>query len=169
VSRSLRQAQIRRALGSCGPQMEADLPGSRLQSFARHDRHHSVCSGRRLLLPAAIPMHNELLIPHPDHGLPGRLKVGGVNPLFPPTPPVKLKGQGQISVLPDCKPAFGQVIAVLPMQPGRELNVKCFSITRRENCDGSRPLQAGDVSPNNVILSTRSPTWKIELKERCRV
>jgi flagellar L-ring protein precursor FlgH len=98
--------------------------------------------------------------------LPGRLKVGGVNPLFAANSSSKLKGQGQISSASRLQTSLsGQVIAVLPngnlvVEAQRELLLN----HERETATVRGVARPGDVGPNNVVLSTALADLEIELK-----
>jgi len=98
--------------------------------------------------------------------LPGRLKVGGVNPLFAANSSNKLKGQGQIASASRLQTSLsGQVIAVLPngnlvVEAQREVLLN----HERETATVRGVARPGDVGPNNVVLSTALSDLEIELK-----
>ncbi|MBI3476210.1 MAG: flagellar basal body L-ring protein FlgH [Acidobacteria bacterium] len=98
--------------------------------------------------------------------LPGRLKVGGINPLFAANSSNKLKGQGQISSASRLQTSLsGQVISVLPngnlvVEAQREVLLN----HERETATVRGVVRPGDVSPNNVVLSTSLANLEIELK-----
>jgi len=98
--------------------------------------------------------------------LPGRLKVGGVNPLFAANSANKLKGQGQVSSNSKLQTSLaGQVIAVLPngnlvVEAQREVLLN----HERETAIVRGVARPGDVGPNNVVLSTALADLEIELK-----
>jgi len=98
--------------------------------------------------------------------LPGRLKVGGVNPLFAANSSNKLKGQGQVSSNSKLQTSLaGQVIAVLPngnlvVEAQREVLLN----HERETAIVRGVARPGDVGPNNVVLSTALADLEIELK-----
>ncbi|HUM04076.1 MAG TPA: flagellar basal body L-ring protein FlgH [Terriglobales bacterium] len=98
--------------------------------------------------------------------LPGRLKVGGVNPLFGANSASKLKGQGQVSANSKLQTSLaGEVIAVLPngnlvVEAQREVLLN----HERETAIVRGVARPGDVGPNNVVLSTALANLEIELK-----
>jgi flagellar L-ring protein FlgH len=98
--------------------------------------------------------------------LPGRIKVGGVNPLFAANSSSKLKGQGQISSASKLQTSLsGRVLAVLPngnlvVEAQREVLLN----HERETATVRGVVRPGDVSPNNVVLSTALADLEIELK-----
>lgn len=98
--------------------------------------------------------------------LPGKLKVGGVNPLFSANSSNKLKGQGQISSTSRLQTSLsGQVIAVLPngnlvVEAQRQVLLN----HERETAIVRGVARPGDVGPDNSVLSTALSDLEIELK-----
>jgi flagellar L-ring protein FlgH len=98
--------------------------------------------------------------------LPGRIGVGGVNPLFGANSSTQLKGQGSASNTSKLLTSVSaSVIAVLP---GGNLVVEAqrevFMNNQRETILIRGVLRPGDVSPGDTAPSTALANLEIELK-----
>jgi flagellar L-ring protein precursor FlgH len=98
--------------------------------------------------------------------LPGKLKTGGVDPLFGANSSTALKGQGSTSSSSKLQTSLaGQVIAVFPngnmvIEAQREVLLN----HERETAVVRGVVRPGDVSPDNTVLSTSLSNLEIELK-----
>lgn len=98
--------------------------------------------------------------------LPGKLKVGGVNPLFGANSSTQLKGQGTSTNTSKLLTAVSaQVIAVLPngnlvVEAEREV----FMNNQHETLFARGVLRPGDINPDNTAPSTALADLEIELK-----
>ena len=98
--------------------------------------------------------------------LPGKLKVGGMNPLFGANSNTQLKGQGASSNTSKLLTAVSaQVIAVLPngnlvVEAQREV----FMSNQHETLFARGVLRPGDINPDNTVPSTALANLQIELK-----
>ncbi len=98
--------------------------------------------------------------------LPGKLNVGGVNPLLGATSSTSLKGTGATSSTSKLQTSLsGQVIAVLP---NGNLVVEAQRAVllnhQKETAIVRGIVRPGDVAPNNTVLSTSLSDLEIELK-----
>lgn len=98
--------------------------------------------------------------------LPGKLKTGGVNPLFGANSSTSLKGQGETSAGSNLTTTLtGRVLAVLPngnMIVEAERHVLINS--QHETMLVRGVLRPGDIGPNNTAPSTSLANLEIELK-----
>ena len=98
--------------------------------------------------------------------LPGKLKVGGVNPLFGANSSTALKGQGETSAGSNLTTKLtGRVIALLPngnLIVEAERNVQINS--QHETMLVRGVLRPGDIGPANTAPSTSLANLEIELK-----
>lgn len=98
--------------------------------------------------------------------LPGRIKTGGVNPLFGANSSTTLKGQGETSAGSNLTTTLsGRVIALLPngnMIVEAERHVLINS--QHETMLVRGVLRPGDIGPNNSAPSTALANLEIELK-----
>ncbi|HUK25274.1 MAG TPA: flagellar basal body L-ring protein FlgH [Terriglobales bacterium] len=100
--------------------------------------------------------------------LPGKLKVGGVNPLFGANSATQLKSQGETSSSTKLQTSLaGQVISVLPngnlvIEAQREV----FLNREKETAIVRGVVRPGDVAPDNTVPSTALANLEIELKGR---
>ena len=98
--------------------------------------------------------------------LPGKLKTGGVNPLFGANSATTLKGQGETSAGSNMTATLaGRVIALLPngnMIVEAERHVVINS--QHETMLVRGVLRPGDIGPNNAAPSTALANLEIELK-----
>jgi len=98
--------------------------------------------------------------------LPGKLKTGGVNPLFGANSATTLKGQGETSAGSNLNTMLsGHVIAMLPngnmvVEAERELLIN----SQHETMVVRGVLRPGDIGPNNIAPSTALSNLEIELK-----
>lgn len=98
--------------------------------------------------------------------LPGRIKVGGVNPLFGANSSTQLKGQGETSANSDVTTRLaGRVIALLPngnlvVEAERHVVIN----SQHETMIVRGVLRPGDIGPNNVAPSTSLANLELELK-----
>lgn len=98
--------------------------------------------------------------------LPGKLKVGGVNPLFGANSATQLKGQGETSAGSNLTTRVtGRVIALLPngnliVEAERHVLIN----SQRETMLVRGVLRPGDIGPNNTAPSTSLANLEIELK-----
>ncbi|HEY1802506.1 MAG TPA: flagellar basal body L-ring protein FlgH [Terriglobales bacterium] len=98
--------------------------------------------------------------------LPGKLKIGGVNPLFGAQSSTQLKGQGTSSNTSKLLTAVSaQVISVLPngnlvVEAQREV----FMNNQHETLFARGVLRPGDINPDNTAPSTALANLEIELK-----
>ena len=98
--------------------------------------------------------------------LPGKLKVGGLNPLFGAQSSTQLKGQGTSTNTSKLLTAVSaQVIAVLPngnliVEAQREV----FMNNQHETLFARGVLRPGDINPDNTAPSTALADLEIELK-----
>jgi flagellar L-ring protein precursor FlgH len=98
--------------------------------------------------------------------LPGKLNVGGVNPLLGATSSTSLKGTGATSSTSKLQTSLsGQVIAVLP---NGNLVVEAQRAVllnhEKETAIVRGIVRPGDIAPNNIVLSTSLSDLEIELK-----
>lgn len=98
--------------------------------------------------------------------LPGKLKLGGVNPLFGANSSTTLKGQGETSAGSNLTTKLtGRVIALLPngnLIVEAERNVQINS--QHETMLVRGVLRPGDIGPANTAPSTSLANLEIELK-----
>jgi flagellar L-ring protein FlgH len=99
-------------------------------------------------------------------GLPGRMKTGGVNPLFGAQSSNQLKGQGSATNTSKLLTSLsGRVIALLP---NGNLVVEAervvFMNDQHETMIVRGVLRPGDVSTNNTAPSTALSNLEVELK-----
>ncbi|HXW90273.1 MAG TPA: flagellar basal body L-ring protein FlgH [Terriglobales bacterium] len=98
--------------------------------------------------------------------LPGKLKTGGVNPLFGANSSTALKGTGETDAGDTLTTSLsGRVLAVLPngnMVVEAERSVLINS--QRETMLVRGILRPGDIAPNNTAPSTALANLEIELK-----
>jgi flagellar L-ring protein FlgH len=98
--------------------------------------------------------------------LPGKLKTGGVNPLFGANSATQLKGQGETDAGSNLNTTLsGRVIAVLPngsmvVEAERSLLIN----SQHETMLVRGVLRPGDIGPNNTASSTSLSDLEIELK-----
>jgi flagellar L-ring protein FlgH len=98
--------------------------------------------------------------------LPGKLKVGGVNPLFGANSGTQLKGQGETSAGSNLTTRVtGRVIALLPngnliVEAERHVLIN----SQHETMLVRGVLRPGDIGPNNTAPSTSLANLEIELK-----
>jgi flagellar L-ring protein precursor FlgH len=98
--------------------------------------------------------------------LPGKLNVGGVNPLFGANSSTALKGTGTASSSSKLQTSLaGQVIAVLPngnlvVEAQREVLLN----HEKETAIVRGVVRPGDVAPDNSVQSTALSSLEIELK-----
>lgn len=98
--------------------------------------------------------------------LPGKLKTGGVNPLFGANSSTTLKGQGETSAGSNMNTTLsGHVIAVFPngnmvVEAERQLLIN----SQHETMVVRGVLRPGDIGPNNTAPSTALSNLEIELK-----
>ena len=98
--------------------------------------------------------------------LPGKLKVGGVNPLFGANSSTQLKGQGETSSGSNLTTTLtGHVIALLPngnliVEAERHVLIN----SQHESMLVRGVLRPGDIGPNNTVPSTSLSNLEIELK-----
>jgi flagellar L-ring protein FlgH len=99
-------------------------------------------------------------------GLPGRMKTGGVNPLFGAQSSNQLKGQGSASNTSKLLTSLsGRVIALLPN--GNlvvEAQRQVFMNDQHETMIVRGVLRPGDVSTTNTAPSTALSNLEVELK-----
>jgi flagellar L-ring protein precursor FlgH len=98
--------------------------------------------------------------------LPGKLNVGGVNPLLGATSSTSLKGTGATSSTSKLQTSLsGQVIAILP---NGNLVVEAQRAVllnhQKETAIVRGIVRPGDIAPNNMVLSTSLSDLEIELK-----
>jgi flagellar L-ring protein precursor FlgH len=98
--------------------------------------------------------------------LPGKLKTGGVNPLFGANSATQLKGQGETSAGSNLTTTLtGHIIAVLPngnliVEAERHVLIN----SQHEAMLVRGVLRPGDIGPNNTAPSTVLAHLEIELK-----
>ncbi len=98
--------------------------------------------------------------------LPGKLKTGGVNPLFGANSATTLKGQGETSSGSNLTTTLtGRVLAVLPngnmiVEAERAVQIN----SQHETMLVRGVLRPGDIGPNNTAVSTSLANLEIELK-----
>lgn len=98
--------------------------------------------------------------------LPGKLKTGGVNPLFGANSSTALKGQGETDAGSNLNTTLsGHVIALLPngnmvVEAERHLLIN----SQHETMLVRGVLRPGDIGPNNTAPSTALSNLEIELK-----
>jgi flagellar L-ring protein FlgH len=98
--------------------------------------------------------------------LPGKLNVGGVNPLLGMQSSTAQKGQGATSSSSKLQTSLsGQVIAVLPngnlvVEAQRQVLLN----HQKETAIVRGVVRPGDIAPNNTVLSTSLSNLEIELK-----
>jgi len=98
--------------------------------------------------------------------LPGKLKTGGVNPLFGANSSTTLKGQGETSAGSNIDTTLsGRVIALLAngnmvVEAERQLVIN----QQHETMIVRGVLRPGDIGPNNIAPSTALSNLEIELK-----
>jgi len=98
--------------------------------------------------------------------LPGKLKTGGVNPLFGANSATQLKGQGETSAGSNLTTRLaGRVIALLPngnliVEAERHVLIN----SQHETMLVRGVLRPGDIGPNNTAPSTVLANLEIELK-----
>lgn len=98
--------------------------------------------------------------------LPGKLKIGGVNPLFGANSTTQLKGQGETSAGSNLTTRVtGRVIALLPdgnliVEAERHVLIN----SQHETMLVRGVLRPGDIGPNNTAPSTSLANLEIELK-----
>lgn len=98
--------------------------------------------------------------------LPGKLKVGGVNPLFGANSATQLKGQGETSAGSNLTTTLtGHIIALLPngnliVEAERHVLIN----SQHESMLVRGVLRPGDIGPNNTAPSTSLANLEIELK-----
>lgn len=98
--------------------------------------------------------------------LPGKLKTGGVNPLFGANSSTALKGQGETDAGSNLNTTLsGHVIALLPngnmvVEAERYLLIN----SQHETMVVRGVLRPGDIGPNNIAPSTALSNLEIELK-----
>jgi len=98
--------------------------------------------------------------------LPGKLKVGGVNPLFGANSATQVKGQGETSAGSNLTTRVtGRVIALLPngnliVEAERHVLIN----SQHETMLVRGVLRPGDIGPNNTAPSTSLASLEIELK-----
>ncbi|MFZ0284122.1 MAG: flagellar basal body L-ring protein FlgH [Terriglobales bacterium] len=98
--------------------------------------------------------------------LPGKLKTGGINPLFGANSSTQLKGQGETSAGSNLTTTVtGHVIAVLPnnnliVEAERYVVIN----SQHETMLVRGVLRPGDIGPNNTVPSTSLSNLEIELK-----
>lgn len=99
-------------------------------------------------------------------GLPGRIKTGGVNPLFGAQSSTQLKGQGSATNTSKLLTSLsGRVIALLPngnlvVEAQREV----FMSNQHETMIVRGVLRPGDISTTNTVPSTALANLEVELK-----
>lgn len=98
--------------------------------------------------------------------LPGKLKTGGVNPLFGAQSSSQLQGKGESSNSSNLTTNLAaRVIAVLPNQNlVVEAQREVFMNNQHETMFVRGVLRPGDVGPSNTALSTSLANLEIELK-----
>jgi flagellar L-ring protein precursor FlgH len=98
--------------------------------------------------------------------LPGKLKTGGVNPLFGANSSTALKGTGETSAGSNLTTTLtGHIIAVLPngnliVEAERHVLIN----SQHEAMLVRGVLRPGDIGPNNTVPSTSLANLEIELK-----
>jgi flagellar L-ring protein FlgH len=98
--------------------------------------------------------------------LPGKLKTGGVNPLFGANSSTALKGTGETSAGSNLTTTVtGHIIAVLPnnnliVEAERTVVIN----SQHETMLVRGVLRPGDIGPNNTVPSTSLANLEIELK-----
>src|SRR5580692_1554426 len=98
--------------------------------------------------------------------LPGKLKTGGVNPLFGANSSTQLKGQGETSSGSNLTTTLtGHIIALLPngnliVEAERHVLIN----SQHESMLVRGVLRPGDIGPNNTAPSTSLANLEIELK-----
>lgn len=98
--------------------------------------------------------------------LPGRLKTGGINPLFGANSAQSLKGAGSASSTSKLQTSLAaQVIAVLPngnlvVEAQRSISMN----NQRETAIVRGVIRPGDIAQDNSVLSTALANLEIELK-----
>ena len=98
--------------------------------------------------------------------LPGKLKTGGVNPLFGANSSTQLKGQGETSSGSNLTTTLtGHIIALLPngnliVEAERHVLIN----SQHETMLVRGVLRPGDIGPNNTAPSTALADLEIELK-----
>jgi len=98
--------------------------------------------------------------------LPGKLKTGGVNPLFGANSSTSLKGQGETDAGSNVTTTLsGRVIALLPngnmiVEAERYILIN----SQHETMLVRGVLRPGDIGPNNIAPSTALANLEIELK-----
>lgn len=98
--------------------------------------------------------------------LPGKLKTGGVNPLFGANSATQLKGTGETSAGSSMTTTLtGHIIAVLPnMNMIVEAERQVLINSQHETMLVRGVLRPGDIGPNNTAPSTSLANLEIELK-----
>jgi len=98
--------------------------------------------------------------------LPGKLNVGGVNPLLGMQSSTAQKGQGATSSSSKLQTSLsGQVIAVLPNgNLVGEAQRPVLLNHQKETAIVRGVVRPGDIAPNNTVLSTSLSNLEIELK-----
>lgn len=99
-------------------------------------------------------------------GLPGRMKTGGVNPLFGAQSSSQLQGKGESSNTSNLTTNLAaRVISVLPNQNlVVEAQREVFMNNQHETMFVRGVLRPGDIGPNNTASSTVLANLEIELK-----
>jgi flagellar L-ring protein FlgH len=100
------------------------------------------------------------------NALPGKLKTGGVNPLFGATSSTQLTGKGETSAGSNLTTTVtGHIIALLP---NGNLIVEAERLvlinSQHETMLVRGVLRPGDIGPNNTVASTSLANLEIELK-----
>ncbi len=98
--------------------------------------------------------------------LPGKLKTGGVNPLFGANSSTALKGQGETDAGSTLNTTLsGHVIALLP-NGNMVVEAQRFLLinSQHETMMVRGVLRPGDIGPNNTAPSTALSNLEIELK-----
>jgi flagellar L-ring protein precursor FlgH len=99
-------------------------------------------------------------------GLPGRVKTGGVNPLFGANSTSDLKGKAQAASSTKLRTSVaGRVMAVLPNgSMVVEARRQVYMNNEKQNVMVRGVVRAGDVAFDNSILSTSMSDLEVELK-----
>ena len=99
-------------------------------------------------------------------GLPGRMKTGGVNPLFGANSTSDLKGKGQAATTTKLRTSVaGRVMAVLSNgSMVVEARRQVYMNNEKQNVMVRGVVRPGDVAFDNSILSTSMSDLEVELK-----
>ena len=99
-------------------------------------------------------------------GLPGRIKTGGVNPLFGANSTSDLKGKGQAATTTKLRTSVaGRVMAVLANgSMVIEARRQVYMNNEKQNVMVRGVVRPGDVASDNSIFSTSMSDLEVELK-----